>query len=473
MNSELLNKLIEVLTPIFSKFFGVFGWDNIQDDNQRLIIIFFLTIGVGFIVKGFKQIFEFHKKRKIRMDLFPIIQPNEFKEILKYYISTKGQNISPSEEQKENPKHTFTAKENLINYFLDDGFDKENDDRHFLILGESGMGKTTFLLNLFIRFNKKNWFGKTRIKYFPFGNPETMNDILAIKREERPNIILLIDALDESPEMGKNYKQKLQSFLKKAWNFKKIVITCRTQFFPSEQDELYETGTFKVTTKGRNMHFFKKIYLSTFDDNDINLYLRKKYPKYIFWKIPEKKRAINIVKKCPNLMIRPLLLSYIDVIVNSFNTNSEIKKLLPSDIYNILVRKWIERESLKTSNRNPEEFKQNMKRFSEKMALDIFLKKNKRKGLLVKQSELMQVAKEFNINLSELEIRGKSLLSRDASGRYKFAHKSILEYLLAVHAASNNEFAEGVLYFKDMKDFSMAKSFYQEILINKTVPNKA
>jgi hypothetical protein len=43
--------------------------------------------------------------------------------------------------------------------------------------------------------------------------------------------------------------------------------------------------------------------------------------------------------------------------------------------------------------------------------------------------ELVPLAKTWNIPLDDWQLRGRALLNRDADGNYKFAHRSIMEYL--------------------------------------------
>lgn len=464
MKDQILFFLKDIINPKLDFVLNELLNLDVQGDTIDLVATILIASGlVPFLYKSAQKIYLFIEHEKLRKDLFPLVEPSEVSKALKFYVPTKGQNISPSEELKENSKHTFTAKEKLIPYFLNDAFKQENKERYYLILADSGMGKTTFLLNLFIRYQRRFWKKRYTIKFFPFGNPETENEIFSIPKNDRKRTILLLDAFDENPKIDKEYNKKIRDLLIKAWEFRQIVITCRTQFFPSENEEPYETGVFRPRTNSDNTHYFKKIYISSFNDKDIKIYLNKKYPIWKLWKYSEKREAKKIMAKCPNLMIRPMLLSYVDIIVKSNTSKKEKIKLDPTDIYEILVNWWIKRESFKIGDKDRKEFIRNMNKLSTEMAVNIYLNRRKRKGLLIKYKDLSKFSKDLNINLSQLEVAGKSLLNRDAKGRYKFAHKSILEYLLAKHAIENNNFAEGVLHFQDLKNFTLAKSFYEEL----------
>jgi len=54
------------------------------------------------------------------------------------------------------------------------------------------------------------------------------------------------------------------------------------------------------------------------------------------------------------------------------------------------------------------------------------------------------------INLSEMDMKNRSLLNRNALGFYKFAHKSILEYFLILEYFNEKEFQK-IWSFKGME----------------------
>ena len=67
------------------------------------------------------------------------------------------------------------------------------------------------------------------------GYPNILEDIEKVKDKE--NTILLLDAFDEDLEAIKDHPKRLNEILSKVHKFREIVITCRTQFFPSEKEE--------------------------------------------------------------------------------------------------------------------------------------------------------------------------------------------------------------------------------------------
>jgi hypothetical protein len=163
-----------------------------------------------------------------------------------------------------------------------------------------------------------------------------------------------------------------------------------------------------------------------------------------------------------------MLLSYIDVLVvndkhDTFNISKPKGLANSADVYALLIDRWIMREANRIDINRRVKFVEDMYAFSTNLALDMFLNRLQRKGLNIEAEEIVPFASKFSINLSELELKGKSLLNRDAFGKFKFAHKSILEFLVAKHAANNPMFAQGIVEFNGLDDFDQAAKFYAEL----------
>ena len=75
---------------------------------------------------------------------------------------------------------------------------------------------------------------------------------------------------------------------------------------------------------------------------------------------------------------------------------------------------------------------ENLLRFSENFAASLFSGDRDR----MPTSELQSMAERFGVELIPHEVRERSLLHNDAEGNWKFAHRSIMEYVL-VNAVPN------------------------------------
>ena len=430
-------------------------------------VIIFLII-FNWLYKFIKWIFKLRIQKFLNQNLNPYFSSFDVYKATKYYISTKFQNVSPSEDDEPGGKFIASAKDKLMPLFLNRIFTKRNvEGKYYLLLADTGMGKTTFLMNLFIRYkNRINWpwsFSKDPIELIPLGSPDCLKAIAEIKNKE--NTILLLDAFDENIAAGDDYKLALTELLKVAWNFKFIILTCRTQFFPTRQEEPYETGYF---TWGEQREYnFQKLYISTFNNKDILSYLLKRYKIYNPFKLHKLVKAYKIVKKCPSLMVRPMLLSYIDDLLLSRQVY-----FYSYQLYEALISKWVERESRKAGIKEKygsfEKYSDLLFNFSKKLAQNLFVNKEKRKGFFIHKDDDFSVGnfslKDFEteyIGLSTVEIRSKSLLNRTADGIYKFSHKSILEYFIA------KEIVEQKFHSNELNSSGLtaAQVFYKEMAV--------
>ena len=399
-----------------------------------------------------KYPYQYLQRRQLNKDLHPFYTPVEIYRATKYYIPTKCQNISPSREDEPGEAHAFITKEELIPFFLRKAFKLGNDDyRFYILLADAGMGKTTFLINLYLRYRSQLFHKRYNIKLLPLSLPQIDDEIDKIDDEEKEKTILLLDAFDEDDNALENYKQRLNILLAKIWRFREVVITCRTQFFPSEDDEPLTTEIPKFGVD-RGKHSFRKLYISPFDDRDIHRYLNKKFSILQF---SRKRKAKQIVKHSPSLMVRPMLLSYIDDLLED-----EQRYQYTYAIYQKLINKWIEREANRTMATTKDAYQRELYRFSKTIAVEIYNNRRKQHRLSISAKEIAPFAEKYHIRLSEMEMKSRSLLNRNAHGEYKFSHKSILEYFLAVELFINQRFGQH-FNFEEMKQ---AEIFYTELL---------
>jgi len=439
--------------------------------NDIILLLLSTALLCTFIFKIYKSIawlILFSNQKKLKRDLAPYNYAlSDVRRATKYYISTRYQNVSPAEDEEPGRNYIASAKNKLIPLFLEEVFPlSKGDNKYYLILADTGMGKTTFLINLYLAYKAIfNWpfsMPKFDIKLYPVWHPNTYADIAAIP--DKANTILLLDAFDEDVQAVEDYKKRLSELLSVVSRFRIVVLTCRTQFFPSQKEEPHETGYFTGGEKGE--YLFQKLYLSTFSMKDINNYLKKRYSR--IFEFETFRKAQRIISACPNLMVRPMLLYYIDDLV-------EIEKELPYayQIYEELINQWIRRECTKYSTwkkyKEQMLFGEQLKHFSQKLAINFYENRAARNGYFLPANTDFEAGV---LRMSELEheklfdardAKSKSLLNRNAAGDYKFSHKSILEYFLAQEMFQNPRF------FKHFEFHGMdaAKRFLAEMVIHK------
>lgn len=442
-----------ILVDIFTKT----NWDIIIDrligdsniisllDAILAIIVVIVTVIAGGI-KIIKFLITGITKRKLKKNWYKELEfpiNKKTKKSFNCYIPTRGQDIDPcnSEEMIDN-RPCFSQE--LIPFFMQNDFEK-NRNRYYIVLADSGMGKTTFLFNLFFSYYKK-LRRKHDIKFIPLSINSVFEEIEKI--EDKQNTILLLDALDENREAINNYKKYMEKLVDETIKFHTIIITCRTQFFSNETDEPKYIEAFSVSTDEKEV-MFEKVYISPFNQQEIDIYLKKKYNRIFERK--KIKYAKKVIANCPKLMVRPMLLAYIDDLI----TDQTKEYDYVYEIYCELVSKWIERET------NIQDKRKQLYRFSEKVAEHMYFKKL----AYISVDEIENLCTEYDIKIKAIEAKSRSLLNRNINGNYKFAHKSILEYFLANKAIEDTQFRK-VIVSHGFIEYDMIELFLEEMSVS-------
>jgi hypothetical protein len=345
-------------------------------------------------------------------ELYPAVNVER---TIRYYVRPKCQDIDPS--GGEEPRLVYGVKQDLFNA-LDDALNHPTEYRYLMLLADSGMGKTSAMINYYVRHIRswRRWRRKYNLVIIPLGIPDADERIAAV--ENKSETIIFLDALDEDTLAIVDYVERLRLLIKATRDFRRVVISCRTQFFSKDEEIPKGTAILKVGSRaaGESAEYvFHKIYISPFSDEQVESYLKKRYP---VWKRANRRRAAVMVKKIPYLAVRPMLLTHIDDLVKS-----KVEMNYPFELYEEMVKAWIDREEGFIQE------KEVLRQFSELLAVNLYLNRGARGAEWIPKDELSALAKQWNISLDDWKLSGRSLLNRDASGNYKFAHRSILEYL--------------------------------------------
>ena len=406
------------------------------------------------------------RQKEAAKDISPLMSPLEAKKRRKLFIETRFQNISPTKEEEPGFTAKYVSKQKLIPFFIHTAFNENKEsEKFYIVLADSGMGKTTFMVNLLARYYSFYNFGrKYEMKLFFFGRDDIIQQIKDIPKKEVKNTILLLDAFDEYRKLlppdkpdgltdDERFRRVLDEIIETVKDFRDVIITSRTQYFPNQEQQPYELKVKRFDDKG--FHTLAKLYLSPFDQKEIQQYLKKKYSWFHFRNYPKRLKALDIINNSQKLMARPMLLAYIDYLLD------DAKKTYHTtyEIYNTLIQKWIERESNKREHQQTkrEKFKQNLHKYSQLIAVRIYQhrKENNTNTWQLNKAD----ATDVNIELKDYQMTGQSLLTRDAANNWKFAHKSILEFFLAKEAKENLDFA----WELDFTGLDMAEQFCKEI----------
>lgn len=325
----------------------------------------------------------------------------------------------------DNPDAVLKEKgRNLVREFSKRVFANDNADTLHLVLGGSGMGKSSFLVALLRRYVMRHpWLREFEIELVDLGHKDCISIINGI--QDKASTILLLDALDENREASTNcesFMVKLESCIRV---FPITVITCRTQFFPSYTEEL-NTASILGNGKYKERLKYHHYYIRYFSDTDVRWYLLKKYPLNPFKLI----RAWKAVSLCNSLEHRPLLLSYIDDLLKE--KTSHLKNEL--DLYECLIELWIKREKESFELLGVEDVVQQLKAFSRNLASKMYDDYYTKNDYYVTGDEANDILVNMNVKSDLVSFKSRSLVERDSDGNFKFAHRTFLEFFLAQKA---------------------------------------
>lgn len=452
--------LIEGWVKAINQAFGINIPENITAD------LFFIIITFVFIFYILRPIFRNQKWRKEQ--LYDILKGYGYYTTLWerwLYIDTWLQEKAPNDydEPFEAQFQDFRTNKDAIRFFIKNVLRKDNDfSPYYCILGGSGMGKSTFLVNLILRYY--NNYRKSNLPYpiklINCGNTYPLTKFID-EIDNKENTILVLDALDENNEAIDGYKVFLNKLLESIIHFRIVIITCRTQFFEKYEDELNVLSELIHDPVTKKNKCFQKYYVSPFNTDEISRYLLKKY--LLMCKFRAFKKAKKIVEKCNKLMARPLLLSYIDDLLN---TDIELYNYSIARIYEIIIDKWLEREAnfVSTSPEENDSYKKKLLDFSSDIALCLAKKSS---GQSFIQSEVQDIIKKNADEkfIKEGYLKGRSLLNRNSKNDYKFAHKSFMEYLVAYEMFIEKRSIE--LESIDCLSNDMIPKFLSSIIIDK------
>jgi len=365
----------------------------------------------------------------------------------RYYIVPDCQDVDPG--GSEDFRTVYSVRQNAFDA-LDKLLTSDPEHRHTILLADSGMGKTSLLMNYYARHQRSRSRQKRfRIALLPLGLPGVEERIAVLP--SKPDTVLFLDAFDEDTKAISDHRQRLGALLKETQGFRHVLISCRTQFFLKEEEIPRETGLIRigVTAAGESHEYlFYKIYLSPFSDKQVDLYLQRRFGLLHY----KRRRAAKLIaQKMGDLTVRPMLLAHVPDLLG-------LQKPIQYsfEIYEEMLRAWINREKPFVADGSA------LREFSERLAVEIYVERKNRGSERITQEQLKPLAAKFSIQLSEWQLRGRSLLNRDAGGNLKFAHRSIMEYMFVCRFIALPESVGRTEWTEQMKRFwwEIASSYY-------------
>lgn len=421
---------------------SIFDFSSITANIIGGITVFLITVTIPAILiwiwRRFVVINKLHEQELL--NVLSSIGANRLSIIKsKFFIKTMGQFNVPMEGCVEN-SNRFP----LVNYFINQIFVKNDlSKKRFVVLGGSGMGKSTFITSLIF-----SYFQKYRYKTIPYniylvnlGNEDATSRIKELSKNIDANkSILILEAMDESTEAQNNNEEYLKFINKTSINFKYVIITCRTNIFVDEQSFPKYTGFYD----GTNLLKFNIIHISQFSEQEIQLYLDNKYG------IGTKKyqKAMTIKNNCNGLLSRAMILNFIDDLLDI----AYEKSITSFKIYNTIIEKWLCRELRIDNVGDCFDKVKKLYNFSNDIALYMY-----RTGKQYIPQEEYKSFYEKNGYVSDpYSYNIRSLITRRNDGAIIFAHKSFFDFFIAIIAFERPE----IQFDANMVD---SKEFAKEI----------
>ncbi len=349
------------------------------------------------------------------------------------YVTPNLQDFNPPDEM--NSPSLIVSRQpafQVVSDFIGRPGLAEGGQRCLFILGDAGMGKTSLLLMLACRRQSQppdDGFDCVLMKL----GPDTLDRLARVRNPGRT--LLLLDSLDEDPaahDHGEGAQGRLLELLPKLAGFHRVVLTCRSQYFPENSPHLTTLpGHFVIGN-----HECPLKYISLFNDGQVEDYLVRRYKPRLLARIirafsgeedPKLAEARKAAKSMESLRLRPLLLSRIDDFVGR-DDRPGVDFGNSYAVYHRLVDQWLMRDAEKPLGMTLEE--------SWRVAVLLALQLT-RSGLRKISSEELAGLEGLR-EIPRFKLEARSLLNRNKDREFQFAHATIQEFLFA-HAILHHE----------------------------------
>lgn len=380
----------------------------------------FLKAGIDLIAALSKHFAKMRVAHRAELDkIGKIFGPTE--ELAKFYIEPRCQSLHPGDVESNDPALVPSSPIfGKVDAFLGRDLAIRDGSSNLFVLADAGMGKTSLLVMLKLMHLARFWPAGYNCRLLKIG-PGTLDEIAAV--EDPANTVLLLDSLDEDAGAHRRSGERLVELLSATRNFRRTIITCRTQYFPSmKADPIERKGQIVVGN-----YYCTAFYLSPFSDAEVDAYLQRRFrSSWLGWRAhPLQQRARELTALMKSLRCRPMLLAHIEEFANAEKSFQH-----EYEMYEVLVERWLDREVCKARERGTYLTTETLRAGAVVLAL-----KGQQDDVQCFSPEQMEaLGRVFDgvhqVNGLSHQFSGRSLLVRSDDG-FRFAHRSFQEFLVA------------------------------------------
>lgn len=344
-------------------------------------------------------------------------------------------------------------------------FLQEDQYNAFLILGDYGCGKTSFLMNLAYRLAEE--YGREENGYIPlfiplkdYAKAVSMENLLLdlfVNKCHMSNVsmeafklmlnymkfVLLFDGFDEVAKRV-NYDVKFDIFnqiCQFCGENTKIIITCRPNYFQENREykKLMENAHLQFEPNVENKALFYETYIADLEPEQIHQYILSYAP--VLRKegvdVDEIEGLIANTHDLTDLSRRPFLLNIIvrtlpKIISGLEGADKDDITINAAELYRNYTELWLDRENAKGKALIRKEDKL-------QFCMHIAYKMFQEDVLSIHFSEMPNEIREYFPDLHQMDeidyfshdIQSCSFMNSEGDGNFKFIHKSFMEYFVA------------------------------------------
>lgn len=452
-----------IVTALTNNFIGQMiksGWEGINKNEL-------LNKDVGQLIKEGKYLFlrEYTQRYWDRHGMIKVLKMSKPMDLESIYINVKCLGNLVSDYYDENLENKYReSKQRRFNFRDDgkkDGLLLANQEQYLMVLGDPGIGKSTFLRKVgleALKGNKDSYQHSLTPVLLELKNfKENEINIQALIEEEFkicgfPNVeknisnklekgelLILLDGLDEVPTANVyNVIEKIQDFVDRHYK-NRFILSCRT-------------------AARTHLRQFTDIEIVEFDDQQIQSFIEHWFSSELDRKNETAKNCWELLQKeeyksAKELAHTPLLLTFLCLVYDenqSFPTN---RSRLYQDALRILLEKWSAEKRLPNRGLVYE----NLSIEQEEILLSEIAYQNfvADKLFLEKREVVKQIKDHLKQNLNApqhldgekvlktIEIEQGILVER-ARDVYSFSHLTLQEYLTAQYIYDNDLIEETV-----------------------------